>query len=157
MLDEEHARLLRLLADRYGVPMSSYLRGLLQAAWEAEEKGVNAAAALRRSIAYESLLRLGAAPVPLRLLRGADPAEARREGERLGAGLAGLLGPGLWDLLSALVERLGLGVAEYRRLLLLPQAEPEKRAATELVAGIARGAGMRVEDAGGVVVVERVD
>ncbi|RUM48135.1 MAG: hypothetical protein DSY37_00470 [Hyperthermus sp.] len=154
MLDSEHAELLRMLAGRYGVSMASYLRSLVRAAWEAEEKGLNAASLLRRSMAYEMLTRLGAMPVPLNVLSHVPLNVIRSAGRELGESLAGLLGyEGLSDLLAGLVERLGLGVAEYQRILMLPQNSADKKAAAELLTSIARGAGMKVVVEDGMAVI----
>ncbi len=143
-LDEEHARLLEELARRYGVPMSSYLRGLLEAAWEAEERGLNAASLLRRAAALEAMIRLGAVPAPARLLSYAPLEEVEGEAQRLGASLRGVAGvETVYELLAALAERSGAGVAEYTGILILDPSRPEAR----LILGLARGAGLRVEEA----------
>ncbi len=154
MLDEEHAELLRAIAERYGVPMSSYLRGLLEAAWEAESRGLNAAMVLRRGLAYEFFTRLGVAPLPLGLLSCSSPEDALREGERLGASIVGLLGEDLGNLIANLAERLGVGIAEYQRLILIPPSSHEKRVAAMFLLGLAKGGGLKVEEReGGVVLI----
>jgi hypothetical protein len=154
MLDEEHAGLLRELAGRYGVSVAAYLRGLVRAAWEAEEKGVNAVAALRRGVLFEYLVRLNSVPIPLELLSMVDPSEARRAGRKLGAGLAAVAGDSLGEYLAGLAERLGVGVAEYQRLTILPQYDDARRVAAELIIGVAEGGGLSVEVRGdGVTVI----
>ena len=138
-IDEEHARLLEELARRYGVPMSSYLRGLLEAAWEAEERGANAASLLRRAVALEALLRLGAVPLPQQLLARCPLALLHGEARRLGAGLRALVGrEAVYELLALLAERTGAGLVEYRRIILPDPGRPE----AQLILGIAEGAGL---------------
>ncbi len=154
MLDEEHARLLEELASRYGVAMSTYLRGLLRAAWEAEEKGYNAASLLRRALVFETLLRLGAVLAPRSLLSCTDPGEARRMGRELGS-LAARLGLDVLDYIAAVAERQGAGVAEHGRVVLFSTAPGEQGVVAALLAGMAEGAGLRVAEEPGIVVVEK--
>jgi len=142
MLDEEHAELLRRLAERYGMSVSAYLRSLVRAAWEAEEKGFSAQRLLRRAVIFENLLRLGGVLAPRELLGCVEPGEARRRGRELGS-LAKRLGLDVMEYLAWIVERLGVGVAEADRVVLLPREGLEP--VVELLAGMAEGAGLVVE------------
>jgi hypothetical protein len=154
MLDEEHAGLLQELASRYGVSVAGYLRGLVRAAWEAEERGVNAVAALRRGVLFEHLMRLNVIPVPLELLANLNPLEARKAGRRLGVGLAAVANNVLGEYLAGLAERLGIGIAEYRRLLILPQYDDAKKVAAQIIVGIAEGGGLHVEENNDIIVIK---
>jgi len=142
MLDEEHAELLRRLAERYGMSVSAYLRSLVRAAWEAEERGFAAPRLLRRAVIFENLLRLGGVLAPRELLGCVDPLEARSRGRELGS-LARRLGLDVLEYIAWVVERLGVGVAEADRVVLLPRGG--LRPVVELLAGMAEGAGLAVE------------
>ncbi len=150
MLDEEHAELLRRLADRYGMSLSAYLRSLIRAAWEAEERGFSAPRLLRRGVVFENLLRLGGVLVPRDLLSCVEPGEARRRGRETGA-LLSRLGLDVAEYVSWVAERLGVGVAEADRVVLLHR--PGLEAVVELLAGIAEGAGLGVTGGDGYYVV----
>ncbi|ABM80837.1 hypothetical protein [Hyperthermus butylicus] len=149
MLDEEHARILQELATRYGVTISGYVRSLVEAAAEAEERGFHAPSLIRRALLFEALARLGAVPVP-RTLLGAGTREARVEGERLGAALREL-GLDVSELISLITDRLGLGIVDYNRVLIF---RGSKDPLVGYVVGLASGYGLRVVEREKVIVIE---
>ncbi len=146
MIDNEYAEILEKLAKRHGLSIASYLRSLINAAKEAEDRGYYAPRLLTRALIYEAFSRLRSIPTPVELICS-DYNKAYSEGKKIGLALRGL-GLDVGEVLSLLVERTGIGAAEYSRLVLFGYTSGENLVIREFIRGVAEGAGYTVSEVG---------
>ncbi len=118
MLEEELVDQLRVLAGRYGMSLSAYMRRLIRLAIVAETQGVHAPQAISRGITFSTLARLSLLPLPARLVEKYSGEELRELARKTGLILKSL-DIDAFDLVALIAESSGLGFSTPNSIKLL--------------------------------------
>lgn len=148
-IDRSTADVIKEIATRHGLTISTYMRKLIDRVLRLEELGVFAPAALDDLYVLYTLSQFRFVPIPIDFLdRGIDPARARSLGMRIGAVLKEL-GADVEMVVEVLCKLYGVAISSGDKLIIVPTAENLKPLA-EMVKGVAAGGGLEVEESGGV-------
>ena len=148
-IDRSTADIIKEIANRRGLTISTYMRKLIDRVLKLEELGVFAPAALDDLYVLYTLSQFRFVPIPIDFVdRGIDPARARALGTRIGTVLKEL-GADVETVVEVLCKLYGVAISSGDKLIIVPTVE-NVRSLAELVKGIATGGGLEIEESGGV-------
>ena len=131
------------VARRRGMTLSSYLRRLLTEAIELEKRGIHAPRVLREKRVENILTSLNFILIPMSVLE--DPKRAYSIGYKIGRTLKSL-NINLLEVIEYLGERAQILMYEGKKYIITPPVNSAQEALRELIKGIASGGDLKVRD-----------
>ncbi len=153
MVEAELADMVKDIASRYGMAVSSYVRALLRSAVESERHGIFAPRGLTRYTVLRLMSRMGVAPLPLTLLSVQHDGDAVAVGSRIGSALRGL-DVDVIEALAVIVEGVPGAIVERDKFIIVFTGEPWSPKLKGFLKGFTEALGFTVEERGPTLIIQ---